>query len=414
MKKSLLVLLFFAVVASAVSAQSFEVIDYTTLEKTIQDKKSKQYYPRLLKTYQEKPSALSLDDFRHLYYGFIFQENYRPYDRNSLDTEITSKMGSASTTQEFEELVGICEAYLKKDPFSLKILYYLQEFRKNLESNKNSNNKKLATQFNGIIKAILSTGDGKTIQTGYTVNHPSDEYMILRSLDLGIADTKFEAAYDYFTVTENDQKIDGIYFDIAKMVQIGSKQIGVQTIEVENEEIPTDGVEIGSKDELQEFIPAGHKLFFELKADFNQDKKQDWLIITANETEQSISDFGNNQPAYRKLILLTRNEDNVLEKQFENQKAILCVDCGSPNKDAFVSFIYNDKKELVLTMQGGDLYRWERKSTFAYKKKEWLLIQDEFTSYRKGKKDKKNTEIETKKDFGKVLLSEFDSYKLFD
>lgn len=412
MKKSLLVLLFFAVGIFAVSAQSFEVIDYSALKKSIQDKKSKQYYPTLLKTYQEKPSSLSLDDFRHLYYGFVFQENYRPYDRNPLDTQISSKMGNATTQEEFQEVIQLCEEYLTKEPFSLKMMYYLQEFRKNLEENTGKDI--LLAQYKGVINAILSTGDGKTIQTGYTVNHPSDEYMILRSLGLNIADTKFEAAYDYFKVTENDQKIDGIYFDIAKMVQIGSKQIGVQTIEVENEEIPTDGVEIGSKDELQEFVPTGHKILFELKGDFNQDKKQDWLMITANETEQSISDFGNNQPAYRELILLTRNKDNGLEKQFTNQKAILCVDCGSPNKDAFVSLVYNDKKELVLTMQGGDLYRWERQSTFAFKKKEWQLIQDEFTSYRKGKKEKKNTETETKKDFGKVLLSEFDSYKMLE
>src|ERR1700754_3390543 len=78
MKKLLTILAIFF--NSSLYAQDFTPVDRTQVEKVVTDPNSENYYPKLLKRYQEFDSTLTLEHYRLLYYGFVFQEKYSGYN----------------------------------------------------------------------------------------------------------------------------------------------------------------------------------------------------------------------------------------------------------------------------------------------------------------------------------------------
>ncbi|MDE6062248.1 MAG: DUF4919 domain-containing protein, partial [Duncaniella sp.] len=43
------------------------------------DSKSPYYYPRLMQEFQRNDTLMKIDKYRHLYLGYMFQEDYNPY-----------------------------------------------------------------------------------------------------------------------------------------------------------------------------------------------------------------------------------------------------------------------------------------------------------------------------------------------
>ena len=409
MKHVFIISLFLLVTVPTSSfSQKFKKINYEQLQQRISDEQSDYFYPNLLTRYKNGDSTLTVIDYRHLYYGFTFQDAYRPYDRYPLDKKISELMGNMSK-ENLQKLRELSHEYLQERPFSLKMINYLQNFNINLLVR--GENKLLQRQYDGIIRAILSTGDGKSIQTAYAVNHPTDEYMVLRALNLKPIDSKFETVYDYFQVQNAAKKTTEVYFDIHRMAAVGTKQMGIEKKQVEDEKVPVDGILIGSEEEIQKFVEPGYRIFFQQQVDIDADGDKDWVLITAKEDEKQLSDFANNKPAYRIFQILVRTEDKRLTPSVITKSFIPCLDCGGSGEDPFRS-IAIAPKTITLHTKGGDLFQWERKTAFEYVGEQWQLAEEVYTSYRKGKEENQLTDTETKDDFGTVLLKEFDFYKL--
>ena len=49
------------------------------------DTKSPYYYPRLMQEFQRNDTLMKIDKYRHLYLGYIFQEDYNPYRSSQRD-----------------------------------------------------------------------------------------------------------------------------------------------------------------------------------------------------------------------------------------------------------------------------------------------------------------------------------------
>lgn len=62
--------------------------DMEKIKKEVNDPSSKYYYPKLMKQFEANDTSMTLDQFRHLYLGYVFQEDYNPYRRS----EYSSKM----------------------------------------------------------------------------------------------------------------------------------------------------------------------------------------------------------------------------------------------------------------------------------------------------------------------------------
>lgn len=53
--------------------------DLDRIKKEVYDRNSPYYYPRLMAEFQRNDTTMKLDKYRHLYLGYMFQEDYNPY-----------------------------------------------------------------------------------------------------------------------------------------------------------------------------------------------------------------------------------------------------------------------------------------------------------------------------------------------
>lgn len=385
--------------------KSQEPVEYEQMLEIVSNPESDQFYPTLLERFKKGDKELTLDDYRALYYGFTFQDNYRPYDRDPRDFEISNLIASGMDEVTTPKLIEISRDYLNDNPFSLKILNYLQNFLAQIDDTTEID--LIQTQYDGILNAIKSSGDGQTEETGFSVNHPSDEYMLLRSFKLKPSSNRFETTYDYFDLEENELGIEGIYFDVYQMVKVGSKQLGIETVVIENEELPENGVLIGSRDEILSYVPLGFQVLDELNVDFDNDGDLDWILVFNKEGEEQLSNSAAGDPELRILTLLERKEDKSLQELISSNSTIPCIDCGEGSAEDPFKGIHFENGILQVKSAGGSLFQWERTISFEYNNG-FFLSQEAFTSFRKGKKDQAQVDIETKDDFGVISLSDYD------
>lgn len=406
---------FFILFSVVATAQDFSAVNFDEIKANINDKKSDFYYPTLLERYQNGDESLTVEDYRHLYYGFTFQDAYSPLERYKLDASISDLMADLSE-ENVQKLRELSHQYLSAKPFNLKMINYLQNFNKNttVTPEIEAENKKLATQYKGLINAILSTGNGENAENGFTVIHPSDEYMVLWNQGYKIKETKHGVDFDYFDVADKSGNVKEVYFDVNRLMLVGTKQMGIETLQVEDEQLPEDAVEVGSEEQVKLFVPLGYEILFQQQLDIDGDGDEDWVLVNNKEGEDYLSDFANNNIEERQFLVLLQGKDGLLEPVINSNTVVPCIDCGGNNEDPLQS-ITAEPKKITIQSKGGDLFIWERATTFEMDKKgKWYLTEQKFTSYRKGKESKKQTDVETKKDFGKVLLSDFNYYDLLD
>jgi len=402
--------LFFAacLVSFSFLATGQEVIpvSYEDIESEISNPGSKNYYPKLLKRYNEGDATLTLNDYRLLYYGFTFQEAYEPYTPDPRESELAELMASNMTTlEDFELLTAKAKEILSTQPFNLKILYYLKNFNLTLE--RTEENSQIDQKFNGILGAILSSGTGKSEDSGFYINTISDEYMILQAFGLTSTGQEYRGNTDYVILASNDLELEGYYFDNTRLMAVGTKQIGVETVEVYDDQLPENGIEIGSDDEILPFIPLGYEPLFKEQGDADGDGDSDWAIVLKKEGEEILSNAAADDPEPRLLLVLARADDGVLDVVVRNNTAIPCIDCGG-EADPFESLKIETGRILFSTIESGLLVT-ERLLAFDFSSdsNSWMLQEDSISSYRKGKEAKRQTLTETPEDFGEVNLRNF-------
>jgi len=126
------------IVSSSVSAQSFiSKPDYKKIEKNIKDKKSTFYYEKLMRRFIASDSSMTLDEKQHLYYGYVFSDDYNPYSTNDGINFIYEKLNQSDSTKiDYKDVLGLqyggeqslIDHYdflkLKENKFELKGLYF--------------------------------------------------------------------------------------------------------------------------------------------------------------------------------------------------------------------------------------------------------------------------------------------------
>jgi len=57
----------------------FKIPDYKAIEKEINDKNSKFFYPKLMERLVKNDTLLTHDEYSHLYLGYFFQPKYNAF-----------------------------------------------------------------------------------------------------------------------------------------------------------------------------------------------------------------------------------------------------------------------------------------------------------------------------------------------
>lgn len=223
--KKIFILVFISLLFSNIQAQekTFQSPNYDVIKKEIQDKSSTYYYPSLMQRFENYDSTLTLEDYRHLYYGYVFQKNYEPYWRFSEDEELLEYYRKKEIKEkDYKSIIRLVNKSLEEFPFELNYLNFMCHIYK-LKGDEAMVNK-ISKRLNGIIQVITSSGDGKTCETGFHVISVSHEYLLLNYFELTMkSQALVERKCDYLALEENRAKIDGLYFNVEKLFGMGIK-----------------------------------------------------------------------------------------------------------------------------------------------------------------------------------------------
>lgn len=130
----------------------------------ITDQRSPYYYTKLMMRYTNGALDLTDDDYHYLYYGFAYQEAYKPLDSNVDKEEMLSLMMGLDPDKAdralLEQLLIRANAARMSDPFSPQILNVLTFAHQMLGNDAEA--QRWAAHLNGVIRTILSSGDGLT------------------------------------------------------------------------------------------------------------------------------------------------------------------------------------------------------------------------------------------------------------
>ncbi|KAB1230147.1 DUF4919 domain-containing protein [Chryseobacterium viscerum] len=210
-------LLFFLIQLSFSQAQKleFKAPDYAGIQKNIENKNSEFYYPELLKSLKKNDTLLTTNQYRHLYFGYTFQKEYKPYKIGKKAEEVAKYYrGEGISQKDLSKGIQLFLDALDENPLDLRAMNYLA-YLYHL-NNDDDTAKKIAGNFHGLLGAILTSGDGLTCETGFHVISVTDEYVLLNRFQMETKAQSHDGKCDYQEFEKGKYKIPGFYFDISR------------------------------------------------------------------------------------------------------------------------------------------------------------------------------------------------------
>jgi len=224
MKK--LITLMALLILSVAGAQETTSPDYSLIQKNIKDKNSSYYYKTLMERYSRADTTLTLNERRHLYYGFAFMPlKLDEAAIRSLEQQLKTALHTPNpSTTDMEAVVNYSGMLLEAFPFSITLKEYRTYCLKELGRYKEAATEKAQSEM--VIDAILSSGDGKTAQTAIHVIDPSNEYEMVSLMGFETLDDEYRVndKFDYLTLNKNAYNLPGLYFDASVTPKATARQ----------------------------------------------------------------------------------------------------------------------------------------------------------------------------------------------
>lgn len=156
MKRLLFFLLCFPLWAPAQAPVEDDILARTL------DSSSPYYYTTLMMRYREGDPTLTDLDYHYLYYGYAYQEGYRPL---ASDPDLDKLLLLASSVdpddprpETLQAIISTGGDVLQRDPFSPKVLN-LMAFAYEMSGDR-AQAEAYAARMNGVLRTILASGDG--------------------------------------------------------------------------------------------------------------------------------------------------------------------------------------------------------------------------------------------------------------
>lgn len=210
---------------SVLQAQEVEAPDYKEIRMSINNQKGPNYYPSLMRRYMANDTTLTLEQIRHLYYGFALQEDFVPYqtEKKELYDIRRTLTRDGGNPRHCPEAIRISQNVLDDNPFDLLAISTLSFAYLQLQD---------STSFHlwdekqtSLLDAIVSSGDGETKETAFHVINIEHEYEVLNRLGLQIeADSLCNENVEYLKVKDNAEEIPGLFFNFGACRSVYKKR----------------------------------------------------------------------------------------------------------------------------------------------------------------------------------------------
>lgn len=196
-------------IASSYSQNQDSISFNDEIRNTISDSSSMYYYPKLLIKLNQKPSELKIPDVYYLYYGQIFQSDYKYFGYMADDNQ--GPFRKAVMRNNCKKAISSGINLISKFPLDLTTLLHLKVCMKN--ENMADTTYFFNLRFRLLLDAILNTGDGKSYASAIKVINIEHESIIKGAICFLGGTTymsgKPNHAYDIWEV--GDKKL---YFDL--------------------------------------------------------------------------------------------------------------------------------------------------------------------------------------------------------
>ena len=203
----------------AVISATAQTPDNDLIFEAINNNASPYYYPNLMMRYQEG-DTMTTEEYHHLYYGYAYQQGYKPLETNAAMNRVQNIMARLSidtpSVADIDELIAACSAAMVQDPFSPKLLNIMAY------AYGTSGDKKREEAFfrhlNGILQCIASSGDGLKEKSPMHIIMFSHALDYIASKDWNYRDGRIISRTVEFVPFERPHnKVKGYYFDYSRI-----------------------------------------------------------------------------------------------------------------------------------------------------------------------------------------------------
>ena len=191
------------------------------------DPSNPMYFPKLMKKFNRNDTTMTAEEFRHLYLGYMFQEDYDPYRESPYASVTDSYRNKTShTKEEIDTIRKYAELTLLDNPFDLRQMSFLVHVLK--ERRKDMSAKIWEYRLEHLLGAIKSTGTGENEENAWFVIYPAHEYDMVQLMGYHAVDADFiEPGFDYLMVEPEEETLrrlrdkvqKGFYFDVRQIHQ---------------------------------------------------------------------------------------------------------------------------------------------------------------------------------------------------
>ena len=197
--------------------------DLEAIRADVSNPASQYYYPKLFKRYEQNETVMNLEDYRHLYYGYLFQEDFNPYRHNDASQRNESLYYKDKHTRaELDSIINYAETALEDTPFDLsQINFLIYALRARGKVNKAAI---WQYRLNHLIQAIVSSGTGADPDQAIYVINPRHEYNIVNFRNSVVKGQRYEEPYyDVVDIEKKDNKghttTEPLYFNIRNLLE---------------------------------------------------------------------------------------------------------------------------------------------------------------------------------------------------
>lgn len=218
------------------------------------DPQSRFYFPKLMAKYNRNDTTMTNEEYRYLYLGYMFQEDYDPY-RVSPYANVTDplRLKTTHTKEEIDTIRKYAELTLRDNPFDLRQMSFLVHVLK--EKRKDMSAKIWEYRLEHLLGAIKSTGTGEDANNAWYVIYPMHEYDLIDVLGYQATNADFiEPGLDYLTVEADEATARRLRDKVAKgfffNVQIPQQQYQLKHPELPEDNV-TDDIPAGDSDNIE-------------------------------------------------------------------------------------------------------------------------------------------------------------------
>lgn len=205
-------------ISSAV-AQDIFVPNDDEIYKEVSAPASKYYYPNLMMRYEVGDTTLTTDEYRRLYYGYIWQDSYKPLEPIAAEHQVLMLLEQhrdmVFDTVTLRRLLGYTQEVMAADPFSLNNINMMTFAYQQLGDEQNA--KKSAYRFAKVLETIQTSGTGVKDKSPWHVlrqDHVSDVLAVMGLV--AKKRTYITVRVEYLELIEEYNHNKGLFFDFGR------------------------------------------------------------------------------------------------------------------------------------------------------------------------------------------------------